>query len=166
MLPFFKHADSDSLLHNISFTSRGPVHHEKRITKKKKGGREFCQGLSNPALSFYKIQMSLSARAEPSGDSSSSLLSSPDYPPVLPSPPHHTLPFHLPPPPLRNHKLRGSWWNPKHEALTGLSNPCLDLRGSSLLTVPHTSSPHWFLFLFFFFLKSNFKCLQLCHRTS
>lgn len=35
MLPFFLHA-ADSLLHNISFTSRGPVHHEKRITKKKR----------------------------------------------------------------------------------------------------------------------------------
>lgn len=116
---------------------RGPVRQEQGITSQNKN----VSGIEQlSVLSFYKIQMSLSERAVPSGDSSSSLLSNADYPP--------------PPPPLRNHKLRGSWWNPKHETLTGLSNPCLNLRRSSLLTLCLTQV----LPTDFFF---NFKCQQL-----
>lgn len=105
---------------------RGPVSQEQGITSQNKN----LSGIEQlSVLSFYKIQMSLSERAVPSGDSSSSLLSNADYRPPSPIPPPP------PTPPLRNHKLRGSWWNPKHEALTGLSNPCLDLRRSPLLTL-------------------------------
>lgn len=68
---------------------RGPVRQEQGITSQNKN----LSGIEQlSVLSFYKIQMSLSERAVPSGDSSSSLLSNADYPP-----PSRFLP-HLPPP--------------------------------------------------------------------
>lgn len=68
---------------------RGPVRQERGITSQNKN----LSGIEQlSVLSFYKIQMSLSERAVPSGDSSSSLLSNADYPP-----PSRFLP-HLPPP--------------------------------------------------------------------
>lgn len=49
----------------------------------------------------------------------------------------------LPPPPsLKNHTLRGSWWHPKHEAVTGLSNPNLDVSLEDLLLWPTGRLPH------------------------
>lgn len=47
---------------------------------------------------------------------------------------------HPPFPPLRKHNMGGSWWNPKHEVVTGLSKPSLDFNPDSLLAVWLTSS--------------------------
>lgn len=47
-----------------------------------------------------------------------------------------------PPPSLKNHTLRGSWWHPKHEVVTGLSNPNLDVSLEDLLLWPTGRLPH------------------------
>lgn len=69
-------------------------------------------------------------------DLSSSLVSDTDYPPQPPS--------------LRNLKLRGSRWNPKHEVVTGLSNPSLNFSLEDLLLWPTGRPAHmpssWNLF--------------------
>lgn len=61
-------------------------------------------------------------------DLSSSLVSDTDYPPHPPS--------------LRNLKLRGSRWNPKHEVVTGLNNPSLDSSLEELLLCPTSRLAH------------------------
>lgn len=102
---------------------------------------KILQQLWNFVLFVYKTQMSCSERAFPFRDLPSSLLSDTDYPP-------HPL-F------LRNHKLRGNWWNPKHEVVTGLSKPSLDFNLDSLLA-------GWLTFSLAFTQKnSSTYCLQL-----
>lgn len=68
-----------------------------------------------------------------------------DLPP--PPPPHYLLPS------PRDHKLRESWWNRKHEAVTGWSNPS---QGERIVT-DRPAASHAFSvkssLLFFFFLS-------------
>lgn len=69
-----------------------------------------------------------------------------DLPP--PPPPHYLLPS------PRDHKLRESWWNRKHEAVTGWSNPS---QGERIVTdrpaASHAFSVKSSLLFFFFSLS-------------
>ncbi len=82
------------------------------------------QWLSNFVLSVFEIQMSCLRELFPSG-----ICLLLYYLTLI-------IPLLSPPPWVRNHKLRGSWWNPKHEVVTWLSNPTLDFSLDDLLLWP------------------------------